>query len=161
MGRLRCSLDKMASKHPTKRNVPFIRLSILGILLLTLTAWVRAEEHDSTHPRFAADLPKGCTPSWEIVESPNPGSNSNHLLAVSVLSASDIWAVGDFRASSGSSYQLLTIHWDGSTWSLIPSPSFGGDAILRAVAAVSTSDVWVFGAQLNVGPLILRWDGTQ
>src|SRR5204862_547524 len=65
------------------------------------------------------------------------GSRSSYLSGVAAVSANDIWAVG------GS----LIEHWDGSNWSVVPSPSpSAGYSNLYGVAAVSANDVWAVGS---------------
>src|SRR5439155_2801184 len=61
--------------------------------------------------------------------------------------------------------QTLTEHWDGSTWSIVPSPSQGtGHNYLRSVAVVGTSDIWAVG-YISFGTtsqtLIEHWDGSS
>ncbi len=48
--------------------------------------------------------------------------SSNFLNGVAAVSANDMWAVGDYE-SSGSLLQTLTEHWNGTVWSVVPSPS--------------------------------------
>ena len=75
------------------------------------------------------------------------------LNAVSALSSSDAWAVGNGGK---------TLHWDGTSWSAVTLPGKGDS--LSAVDALSPSDVWAVGDR--VGPtqvtrtLIVHWDGT-
>lgn len=102
---------------------------------------------------------------WSVVTSPNVGTNSNILFGVAAVSASNIWAVGEY-SNSGSSLQTLIEHWNGTAWSIIPSPSpsLKGENALNAVAAVSSSDVWAVGYyQSNTDgsfqPLIEQWNG--
>jgi hypothetical protein len=82
--------------------------------------------------------------TWNVIPSPNMGSDDNVLFAVDVWAANDAWAVGYFGV------QPLALHWNGSQWSSIPSPGTGS---LRAVTVVGPNDVWAVGA------LILHWDG--
>ena len=103
--------------------------------------------------------------NWAIVPSPNNGTGNNHLSGVTAISASDVWAVGDFQttSSSGTVFQTLTEHWDGTAWSIVPSPSPGGTSSgseLRGVAAVSASDVWAVGDS-GSGTLTEQWNGTS
>ncbi len=52
---------------------------------------------------------------------------------------------------------------NGSGWSIVPSPNFGTYDILRAVAAVSSSDVWAAGyytSGLTNQTLIEHWNGS-
>src|SRR5262249_50041545 len=54
--------------------------------------------------------------------------------------------------------------WDGSIWSVVPSPNVGThDNIFYGVAAVSSSDVWAVGSYYNgsaTQTLTEHWDGT-
>jgi hypothetical protein len=52
-----------------------------------------------------------------------------------------------------SAYLTLTLHWNGSTWSVIPSPNPGGtnqgdQNVLYGVAALSAHDVQAVGYYL-------------
>lgn len=100
---------------------------------------------------------------WSIVPSPNVGSFSNGLEAVSAVSANDVWAVGYTDGGGGT----LTMHWDGVEWSVVPSPS-PPDAHgvgLRGVAAIAGNDVWAVGGYSSApgvgGTVIEHWDGVQ
>src|SRR5579863_3086457 len=84
-----------------------------------------------------------------VVASPNVGSNQNYLNSVAVISLNDVWAVG--TTSSGT----LTEHWNGTQWSVVPSPSAGMYPNLYSVSAVATNDVWAVG---NDG-VIEHWNG--
>src|SRR5207237_420517 len=75
--------------------------------------------------------------SWQIVESPNVGSNYNELNAVAVVSANNIWVVGDYENVFGP-FQTLIEHWTGSSWQVVTSPNSGtNDDQLFGVASVS------------------------
>lgn len=82
---------------------------------------------------------------WAQVSSPNPGATGNNVLqAVSVVSANDIWAVGYYENDIGASV-TLTMHYNGSGWSVVSSPSPDTGNALRAVTAVASNDVWAVG----------------
>jgi photosystem II stability/assembly factor-like uncharacterized protein len=49
-------------------------------------------------------------------------------------------------------------HWDGATWSQVPSPSPGPDSGLSGVAATSPLNAWAVG--ISDGSFIEHWDGT-
>jgi hypothetical protein len=96
--------------------------------------------------------------AWAVVPSPNASTQNNQLAAVAAISANDVWAVGDFQNASNA-FQTLTEHWDGTSWSIVASPSGAGpQAGLLGVAAVSTSDVWAVGDS-GSGTLIEHWNG--
>ena len=104
--------------------------------------------------------------AWSLVHSPNRNKAYNELHAISAVSSSDIWAVGYYNISSYISEKTLIEHWDGSAWSLVPSPNAGPNAsILYGVAAVASDDVWAVGlgnsADASKGiSLAMHWNGT-
>jgi len=87
--------------------------------------------------------------SWTLVDSPNPGSTYNSLNGVSVVSSTDVWAIGNSNSGSGS--QTLTLHWDGQAWTQVPSPNAAGGNWLNAVDAVSSRHVWAVGYSGSAG----------
>jgi hypothetical protein len=81
--------------------------------------------------------------------------------AVHATSATDVWAVGNGGTSAAQT--TLTEHWDGSSWTIVPSPSPGTSDSLLAVTATSATDVWAVGqtnGDAGVEPLIEHWNGT-
>lgn len=105
--------------------------------------------------------------AWSVVSSPNPSPNGNELLGVTALSANDIWAAGYYRSTtSGGPTQTFILHWDGSNWTHVASPSPASiENQLYDIEAVSANDIWAVGHTWNVGArrrtLILHWDGAQ
>jgi hypothetical protein len=107
--------------------------------------------------------------SWTQVASPSPGGQFNTFLTgVTATSGGDVWAVGDYISSQDPSVTLLSLilHWDGTSWKQVDSPSPGpvGLTQLTSVAATSPTNAWAVGffpdgtADRN---LILHWDGTS
>src|SRR6516162_2286757 len=74
--------------------------------------------------------------AWKVVPTPNPGTSTNFLRAVSAWSASDVWAVGHADDST------LILHWNGTVWARAPSPGAGD---LSGVDAVSATSAWAVG----------------
>ncbi|MGD0242007.1 MAG: hypothetical protein ABSB59_16995 [Streptosporangiaceae bacterium] len=106
--------------------------------------------------------------AWAVVPMAQPGANTPAIAAVTAIAAGNAWAVGeDIGATSAVGGSTLTEHWNGSSWSIVPSPTPGADPGLTGVAARSASDVYAVGTGLpsvNGGPeqaLILRWNGTS
>jgi hypothetical protein len=92
---------------------------------------------------------------WSIVASPNVGPNSqyqsNRLLGLTAVSPTDIWAFGSYFAASGSENQItLLLHWDGTSWTLAPSPSPQPgdfmDDILYSGVSPAPGEVWIVGS---------------
>jgi hypothetical protein len=68
-----------------------------------------------------------------------------------------------YSTDSNFNNRSLTMHWDGATWSIVPSPAVGND-ILYAVDAISSNDVWAIG-RTKIGysssrTLTLHWNGS-
>ena len=88
---------------------------------------------------------------WSIVPSPNGTRASyNELLDVAAISASDIWAVGDYYASRPRVHTLIE-HWNGTNWQIVSSPNVGsGDNFLSGVARVpGGTNLWAVGYSVN------------
>jgi hypothetical protein len=81
---------------------------------------------------------------------------------VSALAATDIWAVGNTQTYP---FQTLVLHWNGSAWSTVPSPTVGTESnFLNAVNARAANDAWAVGYTSigsNNQAIILHWNGTQ
>ncbi len=101
---------------------------------------------------------------WAVVTSPNVAGSGvqSALQSISAVSASDIWAVGAWYEPNGQQHPL-TLHWDGTAWSIVPSPSVSYD-VLFSVAALAPNDVWAVGRSGSspalYQTLTLHWDGT-
>src|SRR5215467_400362 len=100
--------------------------------------------------------------TWTQVASPDPGGsgNDNYLFAVAATSHSDAWAVGEIVTSTG--IQTLALHWNGTRWAQVVSPSPGTASELFAVGVTSASNAWAVG-EATTGTteqtLALHWDG--
>jgi len=103
--------------------------------------------------------------AWSIVPSPNAGSAANQLYSVSADAANDIWAVGSITSTSNIQ-QTLIEHFDGTTWSIVPSPNAGSSTnLLYGVSADATNDAWAVGYFVpgsgSTQTLIEHWNGTS
>ena len=101
---------------------------------------------------------------WTAYPLPNVGTEENVLLAVSMPTAGKAWAVG-YYVNGMFQQQTLVERLDGSTWSVVPSPSPGAlQNILFGVAAISDTDVWAVGAEQDSNglwhTLTEHWDGS-
>jgi len=109
--------------------------------------------------------------AWSAVAVPSPNPSNafgNKLTAISAISATDIWAVGEFTNASytNSAYAL---HYDGTSWAVtvLPQPSVNGPSspVLHGVTAVASNNVWVVGENeevpgLGITTLIEHWNGS-
>ena len=115
---------------------------------------------------------------FSTVRTPTPGRRGHpRLLGVDAMGSDDVWAVGEFlKLTSVPAAHTVAAHWDGSSWSIVPSPNrrFSGydeyDNSLQGVDAVSPTDVWAVGYSQGVNSdfttsrsrtLTLKWNGTE
>src|SRR5690348_6266142 len=90
-------------------------------------------------------------------------SAADQLSGVSFVSSSESWAVGSVGAAERAN-QTLIEQFNGSAWSVVPSPNQGtGNNALNAVSMIPGAG-WAVGyAQVSgkYQPLAASWDGTQ
>ena len=140
--------------------------ALAGLLMLAQAAHARPDRPTSGHP--PAIRSRGCSGAWEIVASPNTNDlDDNTLLATSSSGPDDAWAVGFLGSGGGGFIGTLTLHWDGVSWSVVPSPSPASFFnALFGVVAISPDDAWAVGSTSNSAsfrnrPLSMHWDGTR
>src|SRR2546430_71408 len=84
--------------------------------------------------------------SWQIIASPNGPRQVNELHSVSALAENDVWEVGVSYNTERTLGSTLIEHWNGSRWSVVPSPNPSSSVnMINAVAAVSANDVRAVG----------------
>lgn len=119
------------------------------------------------HSRTLAEHWNGS--SWSIVASPNPATGSSdddQLQAVAAVSSNNVWAVGYISNNDIFAARTLIEHWNGASWSVVPSPNPTVSQYLYGVTAISASDIWAVGyftdqqTQAGSGSLTLHWNGT-
>jgi hypothetical protein len=93
---------------------------------------------------------------------PQVGGIAVTIQDVSAAGPCAAWAVGSF--DDGGTTHTLILRWNGTDWSIQPSPNEGlGANYLRGVTAISSTNAWAVGSYQ--GPvdsltLILHWNGT-
>ncbi|MFL5338332.1 MAG: hypothetical protein ACJ8H8_35485, partial [Geminicoccaceae bacterium] len=97
--------------------------------------------------------------------SPSPPAFNDYLFDVVAITANDAWAVGATLLENSDPLDVPLIeHWDGTRWSVTPSPipPGGDDYVLYGVAAGAPNDVWAVGADAaGEAILIEHWDGRR
>jgi len=83
--------------------------------------WAVGREYINTSNTYITLVERWNGSQWSIVTSPSPGVGFNALYGGAVASPNDVWAVGTFADSSGNE-QTLAEHWNGSNWSVVPTP---------------------------------------
>lgn len=105
--------------------------------------------------------------AWGVQPSPGPGSpaNRNLLKAVAATSPTNAWAVGEHYNYLTGNYTTLIERWDGTAWTVQPSPNPRGSVDdLDGVAATSPTNAWAVGSSFKAvrsyKAVIEHWDGT-
>jgi hypothetical protein len=95
--------------------------------------------------------------NWSLMKTPNAGNTGSSLFGLTALSASDVWAVGHSQNGNGL-ITTLTEQFNGSTWSVVPSPNPGllGADTLFGVAATGGSQLFAIGSDEQSGQCCLR-----
>ncbi len=103
---------------------------------------------------------------WTQVPSPSLTPDLSQLNAVSADSSTDAWAVGIDHDMTTGVDETLVLHWDGSSWTRVSSPSPGTSIVLNGVSADGPTDAWAVGqaaggmAGNEDRSLVLHWNGT-
>jgi alpha-tubulin suppressor-like RCC1 family protein len=101
--------------------------------------------------------------TWAMFPEPANSGTIQFGEAVTVISAKNVWVVGDTGGGT------LSAHWNGTTWTLVKTPFLQTkDSVnfLTGVTAVSPDDIWASGYEGNVNnqlfslPYVLHWNGT-
>ena len=116
---------------------------------------------------FYGQLGNGTTkdapsPSEVVEEGPSRGP-AYSLNGVAAVAADDVWAVGARVVHSTSTSYIE--HFDGASWSQVPSPNPGATTnVLKDVSAVDADDVWAVGSYApgqTSQALAEHWDGSS
>ena len=106
--------------------------------------------------------------SWSVVPTPNPAGTAggSQFHGVAAAASNDVWAVGQtltFDNTTGYTWHPLVENWNGSTWSIVATPTLAGSGELNAVTVISSNNVWAVGGlgSGGSGNLIEHWDGTR
>jgi hypothetical protein len=107
--------------------------------------------------------------SWKVVPSPNVGGPnsttiSNQLRGVIAVSANDVWAFGDTDAFGPSKITNLVLHWNGSVWTIVPSPSPNPrhtliDDVISGGTVIPQGNLWLVGTADGFGTMVLSAAG--
>jgi hypothetical protein len=109
--------------------------------------------------------------SWTEIPMPLPPSSDPlfdyQINAIDAISPANVWAVGEagdnvakyFSSGGGTPSATLIEHYDGTSWSIVPSPATGTAPSLTGVAALSASNVWAAGTA-GAQTLTEQWNGS-
>jgi hypothetical protein len=116
---------------------------------------------------------------WSVLPTPRLGGEEpagipRSIDAMTVVSANDIWVLGHYQplpdGATASVSRDVFLHWDGGSWTAVPSPqdeTTTGTSAMQDLSAVSGSEAWAVGGRVDGfaeagtagGALVERWDG--
>jgi hypothetical protein len=109
--------------------------------------------------------------TWTLVPMPLPGGEGGGLFDATCINGSDCWAVGAVVGSgTGNPTGTLIEQWNGTSWSVVPSPSPSGSgvvgAILSSVSCASASSCMAVGYATDVNgdnltDVVEQWNGSR
>ena len=147
--------------------------ALLGVTALAsndvwaVSFFVTAANQDRPRRRSSST---GMAPNGRSVPSPNVGGNnsqtiSNELRGVIAVSANDVWAFGDTDAFGPEQITNLVMHWDGTKWSIIPTPDPNPrhqkliDDVIAAGVVVPQGNLYLVGVADGFGSMVLNATG--
>jgi hypothetical protein len=141
-----------------------IRIAVpVGLVVASLACSGGVE--DPSLGTTSVDLSRAC--KWTVVPSPNVGMSDNSLSSVDGDSPGNIWAVGSLVPDSNPDITSTLIqHYNGTRWTVFPSPNVGTQAnSLNSVAAIPGRPVavgfYIDDQTFSPQSLIERFDGHQ
>ncbi len=111
--------------------------------------------------------------AWTRATLPGAGSKTETLFGVTSVSPTDAWAVGRgpcLGPSGNCPSKTLTMHWNGSSWTVVGSVSVADNTdqnSLTGVAAISASNVWAVGDYFPAAEnepfyqMLQQWNGAN
>ncbi len=140
-----------------------LNIALLPIVLITAAAVLLFRTAVASTASLSSSH-KNCG-GWSYIASPNVGTGSNFLYSIAAISASNVWAVGEYGNGNGSS--TLVEHWNGKQWSVVASPDVNGatENTLAGVTAIAANNIWAVGSSTTANfvqrTLIEHWDGKR
>jgi len=94
---------------------------------------------------------------WSVVTPPSTSNAADpYITGLAALGPNDVWAVG--TTSGQAPRQTLVEHWNGASWSVVPSANTNDSGRLYQVRALSATNIWAVGS--DGSPLVEHWNGT-
>jgi hypothetical protein len=92
--------------------------------------------------------------AWALVPSPTITANNaqDTLSGVVALSGADVWAVGSTLGSFITN-STLALHWNGTSWQIVPSADRGSDVLSSVTGAGPGRPLWTVGSTTGGTPI--------
>ena len=106
---------------------------------------------------------------WSLIKSPMLGSGDNSFGAASAAAPGDVWAVGNFLPDDPNANPDATLtlaaHYDGTSWSITPTPNAGPNFNTLFGVSATGGQAWAVGVRQSNNfqdrALVEHWDGTN
>jgi hypothetical protein len=138
--------------------------TLFGVAAVPGRAWAVGDALDSSYQAHSVIEAWDGT-AWKPARTPRLDTERDLLFSAAAVSADDVWAVGGRQSEHDDRFSTLIEHWDGTHWSVVPSPGPGSaGGTLYGVAASGPHDVWAVGQRDDAGsdlPLVEHWDGKR
>lgn len=108
--------------------------------------------------------------TWHSVPAPKIPNQSSYQIIfygfVTPIASHDVWVAGQGVDSTGLNRTAFFLHWNGRTWSYVPSaPKLTNQYGIAAMAGDASNDVWAIAVTTEVAPApsvqLERWDGSK
>jgi hypothetical protein len=121
--------------------------------------WVSATTWDNRH--FFQHWNGSTWRSFSATGETSDPNTVSEINAIRAVSASNIWAVGEaFTPGVGAS--TLIEHWNGTRWSVAPTPASSGFQTLSNLYIASAADITAVGSDhFAFTPIVLHYDGVS
>jgi len=74
---------------------------------------------------------------WQQTPTTNIVRVNERLLGVSASGPNDAWAVGNTNSLNAASHNTLAAHWDGTAWTIVPTPAAASGGRLASLYDVA------------------------
>src|SRR6266436_6213273 len=86
------------------------------------------------------------------------------LFGISADATNDVWAFGDTDDFGPSKIKNLVLHWNGTTWSIVPSPAPNPrhtliDDVIAGGTVIPQGNLWLVGVADGFGTMVLNATG--
>jgi hypothetical protein len=153
------------SPDPGRYDNSLNDVSCASPAVCTAVGW--RDHPDGPYGRFKTLIESWNGIRWSVVPSPSPGpaKGSDQLDGVSCVSTTACTAVGQLQyPNSAQFYKTLIESWNGTRWSVVPSPNPGpakDGSALSGVSCVSATACIAAGDVALNKTLIESWNGTR
>ena len=101
--------------------------------------------------------------NWSIISSPSYWTYLDDFHAAIAVSSNNVWVVGRYETNNFN-YRTLTVQWNGTQWSIIPSPNIGAlnsNELNGVVRVPGTNQLWAVGDHFTnrIYTLTEYWNG--